>query len=399
METNSKLDYSQFVKIEVKEEPAVNFTLILPTELPLLVPKRENVGMMKPIVRLKNFDSKFILKAKMFERFFTCKTCDYFGRKSDKLRLHLKKHENCSNLFITIKMPEPLEKFRCDLCSVSKKFIYDIRKHMVMHLKIKPFECKNCGKTFGSKRNLLLHTNDQKRIYRCEMCDLTFKCRILQTNNFKEKHENKFQCQFCSETFEAWKKFRDHRQNHLKAKETCEVCKRKFGTNQNLKYHQILLKHGKFALQSDEDKLRCNLCEKVFLIKRQLNYHRRNHHVDEKSLTCQTCSKVFTSKYSLRYHMKTHENRETANCDLCGNSFASKERVCSHFRKMHPKGEFNCTLCTQKFSTIGNLFQHRQRHVKKGILKCPKYPKCSYETMKASYLQQHLKYQNKTISH
>jgi len=177
----------------------------------------------------------------MVEKFFKCRSCDFFCERSHKLKSHLK---ICGN------SETSLQQFRCDLCPFTRKEKKCIILHVITHMKKKPFECKHCGHTFGSKNRLFKHTT--KTVPRCRNCDLTFECRILLRNHIKEKHANKFQCEICFESFETQKQSHRHRQNHLKVKVTCEVCYKEFSRNSALKYHQKTTKHGKFALKEDE---------------------------------------------------------------------------------------------------------------------------------------------------
>lgn len=393
MEVHNKSNYNQFEKIEIKQEPSVDFLLTLPTLTEQLIePKKENGDAKKPIIRLKKFDTKCIVNAKMFEKFFTCQTCDFFSRGSNNMRRHLQRHHNTAKKAKTVRF---LGKHRCDLCSVTTKYKYNMKVHVIMHMKIKPFGCKDCGKTFSREPHLQFHTKNKKTVYKCKFCDITFKCRILEQKHLKDKHDNKVHCKICLESFETRYKLNIHKRRHLKV--ICEVCSRELSSKENLKYHQISSKHGKFALKSDEKKFSCNQCDKVYLMKKQLHEHQRNTHVEQKFLTCKICGKIYANRDSLRYHMAIHRYRKMFECDLCGKTYPRKKSLYYHLKNIHKDQDVFCTLCPKKFNKIDDLFQHRKQHVKTGIKKCPEYPECSYEAMRANTLKSHIKLKHKTI--
>jgi len=147
---------------------------------------------------------------------------------------------------------------------------------MKTHLKTKPFKCEDCGKHYVTLREFQDHMKERKFLLRCKVCDVTFKCKVLEQNHIREQHHSKFVCEICLKPYETRKQLQGHRKIHFKSK--CEICNREFGSKTNLKLHQILNKHGKFSLKSGGKRFSCNDCYKVYLMKHQLTQHKREKH-------------------------------------------------------------------------------------------------------------------------
>ena len=46
------------------------------------------------------------------------------------------------------------KKLDCQICG---KIVTHMKRHMEVHIELKPFRCENCGKSFKSKRELKQH--------------------------------------------------------------------------------------------------------------------------------------------------------------------------------------------------------------------------------------------------
>ena len=81
----------------------------------------------------------------------------------------------------------------CYACDFKTLTVTSIRGHVrKFHLKLKPFKCEQCDKSFAVavllKEHMLTHTSGQP--YRCDLCD--FAClnkRVLITHMTKHKSE------------------------------------------------------------------------------------------------------------------------------------------------------------------------------------------------------------------
>ena len=96
----------------------------------------------------------------------------------------------------------------------------------------------------------------------------------------------------------------------------CEICEKTFQTNQK-KIHHIRAVHGEVKQQT------CNVCNRIFRKKDQLNLHITNYHLEgPRNFKCDYCEKLFTKSRYLENHINTfHEEQRNYNCDSCEKSF------------------------------------------------------------------------------
>ena len=142
-------------------------------------------------------------------------------------------------------------KLFCNDCGGSFLFKSQLQSHLnEVHLKLRPYECDQCQKTFSRKYNLNLHIetqsncNNLKKKYKCNECDASF-----EKTKYLKAHVNrihlkikplKFICHECEAPFEE-KKCLEHHTNkvHLNLKPyECDLCKKAFFIEASLKKHR-----------------------------------------------------------------------------------------------------------------------------------------------------------------
>lgn len=150
MEENSL----NFLQRNVKEEPPVEFVLILPRPTSTWVSFMEKRKWVRS-VQLMKFDAKWREEATLFQTFFTCEHCQLVAKRKVSLAYHL---EACSKRYP--------DRFKCDLCgrAFQKKSL--VRPHMLKHSTELKFWCDKCDQGFKSEKNLLLHSRANK-IHKC----------------------------------------------------------------------------------------------------------------------------------------------------------------------------------------------------------------------------------------
>jgi len=210
----------------------------------------------------------------------------------------------------------------------------------------KPFQCKECNKTFERAHDLWGH--------HASFRGPAFKC------NF----------QSCEEVFLRLPDFAVHYSAHagidLQIPEssadkktlhiTCPVCSTVVPGLYKLQRHKM--KHD------PELKYKCPACPKQFVKANTLRMHISNVHKGSKpQKKCKICDAVLFSESGMYAHMKTaHNSEDRFSCDLCGEIFQTesqlKEHSLSHADPLH--WAHVCDKCNKPFFKKSLLVAHLQ---------------------------------------
>lgn len=118
-----------------------------------------------------------------------------------------------------------------------------------------------------------------------------------------------------------------------------------------------------FTVSDKLQPFRCDICDRRYKSKCNLNRHKRTTHVpdDQKPFVCTICGKLFPLNCELRRHSRVHSSDRPFKCSFCQKGFLSLGHKKDHETAMHGAiGRFWCAHCDEKFSRKEKLLFHLQ---------------------------------------
>ena len=173
----------------------------------------------------------------------------------------------------------------------------------------------------------------------------------------------RYYCKKCNKCF--FKK--GYAEKHCIEKKpwTCPKCFQDIAQAKNIKRHQEACnRHLNHSRKNSRDALPCDLCEKSFPNKFNLDRHKTQVHqvLLVRSFKCMVENCSFSSN-TLK-HLKRHKTLKHTDiddripCSKCDGEFLSRQGLLSHITNVHG---FSCNLCQRSCSTEAKLRQHIQR--------------------------------------
>ncbi|KAG5675056.1 hypothetical protein PVAND_004994 [Polypedilum vanderplanki] len=213
---------------------------------------------------------------------------------------------------------------------------------------------------------------------------------IIEGNEKKTVVDDKSQdgvvytCNVCNRGFPLKQQLEIHSQNHERARDfPCEYCKKAFFTKYDLAKH--LLTHTK---QKDYT---CVVCKKSFS-RSTLLYRHEKIHTDPNipRYHCEHCDRVYLNKLDHEKHQITHNKNRPFACNYCDKRFAFKQGLERH-EIMHDTSAMphKCQYCPERFKTAARL----QRHLSASHAGTRAFPcsKCAKRFMLSHHLYRHMR--------
>ena len=247
--------------------------------------------------------------------------------------------------------------FECD-CSPQKTFHYlsALEYHVQKsHTDARPFDCKDCGKSFATEGGLAQHSETHReKDLKCPDCTKMFKSKRAVAQHLlycrRIKHHS---CTECDLTFKVLKDFNRHTASHSEHRPfKCPVpeCKRAFKTNVQL------TQHGTF--HSEDRPYVCEACGDGFKTNGSLKDHRVAVHAGIRRYECRECGDRFFYRGSWHRHEKMHVTQSAWKFP-CTYAFMRLEKCQSGMKP-----------CRIRCETQWNLDHHIQAaHTKDGLKK------------------------------
>ncbi|XP_045921405.1 uncharacterized protein LOC123980884 isoform X3 [Micropterus dolomieu] len=223
-----------------------------------------------------------------------CGVCGEQAESVEELRSHLQSHQKTH---------------RCNVCGKSFLSTHGLSGHVARHKGKKPYECNICHKSYAQNWVLNHHkwVHEADRPHKCDICQKSFYSKmVLKRHKVSHTGETLHRCETCGKSLSSLVSLSQHilRHSAKKAEFACEICSRRFNTNQKLKMHRR--SHCK------EEPHVCSKCSKGFSSSSMLAAHMRVH-TGEKPYKCSVCDMAFSHKHCMKRHMTTHP----VGSDLC----------------------------------------------------------------------------------
>lgn len=326
IEDNKKgdsLEYSETIVNNIKQEPAVEFVLILPNEED---ESSSNVKLPKP----KNLK---------------CNKCAYVAKNPSLLYSHQRTH---------------LKPESCETCHkrFSQKNI--LRNHQMQHKHgvysngpEQKFKCSECEKCFSSEYHLHSHQSNMhlQENAQCDICG-----RVGRNREYIRRHmfvHLKVPCTFCTKLISKHTIKRHMEMHFPKTSFECPTCNRKFRLKVNLKLHVE-------RMHSNVIFLKCHFCPLKCKQKGNLKSHIERMHpmVPVSEVRCTICEKMIL-EHKFKTHKLNHSKQEVSKCPICKVQFSRKGNLKQHIKHLHTDLKFiDCRLCPKQYKYKADLKRH-----------------------------------------
>ena len=190
----------------------------------------------------------------------------------------------------------------------------------------------------------------------------------LQPNTDSIETEDIIFCDFCEDIFHTNNSFKEHEKVHNPSlvNYSCNQCEDEFVVETIYKIH--LMSHDVLYSKLNNGLLRCNVCSKQFLKKKELKTHVQYNHLKylEKCHFCDFCPEFFITKRAIENHLLIH-SENVFRCSYCKRRFQSKEGKETHQQKCRQKSNESaqCSECGLQLKRRSTLNGHmRKVHMK-----------------------------------
>jgi len=259
--------------------------------------------------------------------------------------------------------------YDCQTCSLGFSTKADLDKHSKVCQNIPCSE--KCGKKFTTTTKMEEHVrrvhSEEAKKFNCDQCEKSYGLKRNLSQHKKGTHDNTtVECPDCKKMINSVAFAKHKRVVHGDKPYKCTLCGKDFAQPSHLKRHTNTVH---FAIKN----FKCSRCNKAFGLKSHLINHTRNIHEGIK-YPCDECEFKASTSGNLCSHIKTvHRKVYSFLCEYCPSGFVSRPGLKSHMGSIHPDQlsseleKFNednphiCPVCDKRFSTKKERDIHRSR--------------------------------------
>ncbi|XP_050072447.1 zinc finger protein 708-like [Anopheles maculipalpis] len=273
----------------------------------------------------------------------------------------------------------------CKICGKTFLDQYFLRRHQLVHSKLKPFQCDKCLKSFAQKNNLVKHMLVHLRVknFQCSLCPMKFVQKENLQAHVKNIHpalddpllQSRYVCQKCPSVFKTSGRLQAHRARIHGEMVIFDQCLKPSTSARKKEQHTA-------AASAEQDPvLNGEIVHRI--IKSRRTEHMKGR-TDKRQFVCDVCEAAFTKSAYLTQHRISHTGIKPHRCNICNKTFTSKQSYGTH-RKLHAKTLrlFNCDKCQETFNRFASLKRHQL------MVHCEQqhYFRCPYCEKKLRWLQ------------
>jgi len=169
--------------------------------------------------------------------------------------------------------------YACNYCEEQFNMSYKLKDHINKQHSSVPlplFVCEFCGKEYKKKSCMLEHANTHsgEPVNKCDICHQSFNTKTAFRHHLNI-HEGKFECEECGKCFGSPRNLDIHKKVHSGVKDfQCSVCVKAYSSIRSLQMH-LEIKHN--VRQEKTTTFRCDKCDKPYTNIKSLERHMKKH--------------------------------------------------------------------------------------------------------------------------
>lgn len=140
---------------------------------------------------------------------------------------NLIKNERQTNMFEPEIVTKQSRDFTCPICNNLFTRNEHLKRHMLIHMGVRPYKCTECPKEFSRSEHLRRHmsTHTGAKPYHCDLCDKRFSRSehlrrhvSIHMKAFEDNVSIANECDVCQKQFRKEGNLKNHRQTHFEMK-------------------------------------------------------------------------------------------------------------------------------------------------------------------------------------